>query len=99
MTDSVVNLTVHRNTLARREARRARDGLNRNARNLGKMEGIKGWSIVVWDADWNYKTAWDSNSTMPGNIMPEFIKRSLLREVSRSDAQDILDPVPPDDGA
>ena len=99
MKSGAVNLTVHRNTRGRQEARRVRDDLKRNARSLGQLEGVAGWAMVAWDTGWNYKVFWDTNNTMPGNVVPEFVKQSLLREVGRSDAQAILDPVPPDDGA
>ncbi len=97
MSEGILNLTVHRNTRARQQARYSRKRFYRDFRGLEKMEGIKGWAIVVWDKDWNFRTDWESGGTMPGNVLPEFVKQALLREVGLVDARSLLNPEQPDD--
>ena len=92
------SLSVHRNTKAQREVHQIRKDLVQQAKLVSEMQGIAGYAIVAWTKNWDHKTAWSANSTMPGNTMPEFVKISLLWDISREDTFNILQS-PLDDGA
>lgn len=90
MMRTIEKLSVHRNTCLQRKAKKARKDLMRAARDLANTMDIAGFAIVVWNKDWGHRTKWDAAKTMPGNVVPEFVKRAILRDAGRDDARDIL---------
>lgn len=96
----ILSLSVHRNTQQQRISKSVRDGLMRDARDLANTKDIAGYAIVVWTKDWDHRTLWESGKTMPGNVLPEFCKGAILREMMRDDARKVLDStLAPDEGA
>ena len=91
----VIELTVHRNTRQRRQFREVRSQLRSAANRL--PAGTVGYALVTWDCNTRTKSKWDTGRTMPGDVVPEFIKRVMVRTIAMDDARDIIHPTEPDD--
>lgn len=86
-----VNLSAHRNTLAKRKRREVRQDFLDAAKSQLSGE-IAGYAIVTWDQDWNGSAVWACNRTMPGDVMPEYVKRVIERCVGVNDIKNLLNP-------
>lgn len=84
-----VNLSAHRNTLTQRKRREVRRDFLDSAKSQLSGE-IAGYAIVTWDKSWNGSAVWACNGTMPGDVMPEYVKRVIERCVGVSDAKTLL---------
>lgn len=91
----VVNLTVHRNTRDQRQFRYVRGQLRQGAKEL--PAGTVGYALVTWDAGCNAKTTWDTAGTMPSDVMPDYVRRVMLRTIAKDDARNLIFPRKPDD--
>ncbi len=96
----IVSLSVHRNTQQQRLSKSVRRDLVCDARDLANTKDIAGYAIVVWTKDWHHRTFWDSGKIMPSNVLPEFCKSAIQRDMGNVDVLNILDPtLTPDEGA
>lgn len=85
-------LTVHKNTRDQRRAKDIRREFMSDAKSLKSMEGISGYSIVVWNKDCSAGCAWYSTPpVMPGLVVPEFTKKILERQIGQNDVNEIID--------
>ncbi len=95
-----VSLSVHRNTQARRKQKELSKQIVQDVKRMASQKNISGYVIMVWNKDWGYRCTWDSGGSMPANVIPEFTKVSLLRELNKYDMELVLNGLPPeDDGA
>ena len=95
-----INLSVHRNTQVRREQKELSKQMLQDTKRMASQKNVSGYVIMVWNKDWGYRVAWDSGKVMPASVVPEFVKSSLQREISKIDMELILNGLPPeDDGA
>ena len=74
----LVSLAGHRRHLERRERRKVRGHLLKDARLFADDRHLAGYAIVIWDKDgMNYSTAWHCGGAIPAALLPEFAKRAL----------------------
>ncbi len=92
-----VSLTVHRNNLPQRRAKRIRGMLKDDVKGLAALPNIAGYALVAWDVE--RKTRADWYTPLGGPIstaaMPEHVKVTLLRLIGKADTYQILES--PDD--
>ena len=63
-----------------------------DAKRLSQLNGISGFAIVVWNRDCTSDCGWRSTPPMiPGLVVPEFVKQTILREMSATDTHKIID--------
>ncbi|MGI9489091.1 MAG: hypothetical protein ACR2RF_25040 [Geminicoccaceae bacterium] len=86
---SVVNLSVHKNTRERKEKRRVKNNLKSDMKFLLSND-IAGYAIVTWNRDWDGEAVWCCDKTMPGDVMPQYVKRVLERCTGVKDAKDAI---------
>ena len=85
-------LTVHKNTAKQRRANKVREELIKEAKYIAKLEDISGFAIVAWNEDCTGLCHWKSTKpVMPGLVVPEFVKRILLREMQNDDTNLIIE--------
>ncbi len=86
---SMVNLSVHKNTLARRKRRTLRRDLEHDARVLARQSPISskivGYTIVVWNEDLDADACW-TGGNLPASMISEFAKQTIVRKLSMLDA-------------
>ena len=78
---NIVSLSVHKNNMDQRRSRKARNSLKRNIKGLSTIADIAGYSIVVWDKDGNYQTAWQTyGGPVLGITVADFSKNCLMQD-------------------
>ncbi len=89
----VVRLSVHRNTLEKRRIGKIRRAMMNEVRSMSRDFPVAGYAVVMWNRKNDYRASWDlgTNRNIPGNVMPEFVKVSLIRELLNSDTRSEID--------
>ena len=84
-----VKLSVHRNNRAQKERQRVRNAFREDTKSIVRGE-IDGYAIVTWTKDWDGEAIWHCGGTMPGDVMPEFVKRVIQRATGIRDARNAV---------
>ena len=92
-----VSLTVHRNNRAQRRAKQIRGMLKDDVKGLAALPNIAGYAVIAWDGQRKTRAEWNTPNGGPIScaVMPEHVKVTLLRLISKHDAGQILES--PDD--
>lgn len=86
---TTVNLTVHKNTRAKRQAREVTNDFLLDVRSLCRSKDIDGYVVVAWDSDQKATAHWNSGS-LPGALVGEFAKRCVERTIAIRDAEKVF---------
>lgn len=82
-----VDLTVHRNTVERRAAKRVRDDMVRSAKTIGSKD-IVAYAIVGIDAQGSLHSLWDTGACIPMWAFPATIAEGLSRDMDGGPEED-----------
>ena len=95
-----VSLSVHKNNRAQREAKRVRQFLKDDMREIVKMRDLAGYAVVAWNDKRAYVADFytPNKGPMPATAMPDYVKNALLRELVKADINSAISPID-DDGA
>jgi len=85
-----VNLTVHRNTVAKRRRRLAVENLESAVRHERKQGDMAGYALVTWDKDLKASASFWQSDGLTGALVPEFAKVQLLRKIGKVDAEHVV---------
>ncbi len=95
----VVSLSVHKNTLARRRAKRYRREIADCAylaeRNFDAP--IAGYCVVMWTGDAEAVAFWDGTEALGPVFLEDHVNTILRRQVARKVTRCLLDMEEPDD--
>ncbi len=94
MANKTVSLTVHRNNRDQRERKRVRTMFRDDVKKISAIPDIAGYAVVAWDKDRGYQANWytPKDGPMPGAAMPDFIRFSLQKEITKADMRRTLWP-------
>lgn len=86
------SLTVHKNTRAKRRARRLCDDIRQCARRASEDYGdrLTGYAVVIWSKD-EGKAYWDQGN-LGGVFVEDHVSTILRRQVAMRDARRLIDP-------
>lgn len=85
MASKVVQLSVHKNTKARRERRELRADMVRAASAMGSLENLAGYVLIGIGRNGAAYAAWDTGRAIPVWSVP-----SLVAEAIRTDINDYM---------
>ncbi len=86
----VVNLSVHRNTLDKRRRRETLADLQSCVRRERRHSDMIGYALVTWDRELRARINWIADKTMPAVMIPDFVRRQILREIGIYDAEEAV---------
>lgn len=73
----IINLSVHKNTMAQRKAKRMRLRMKADTRTILNW-GINGYAIVAWDQNGGCNVAYALGDTDP-MAMPDKVRNAIIR--------------------
>lgn len=76
----VKSLTVHRNTIERRQRRDVQNAMVRASKGIGESD-ILAYAIVAIDSDGNGGCAWDTGSALPLWAFADTVRTILDRDI------------------
>jgi hypothetical protein len=89
----VTNLTLHKNTVEKRQKRERAKGLCREAERMVREADLRAYAVVGIDANGEAHAVWDTGAIMPMWAFPAVIGRVLEMDIARN--QELEDWVPP----
>lgn len=84
----IVSLTVHRNTLKKRQEREVSRNLVSDAKRMALAKDVSGYAIVSWNSDVDADVSWSYTNEINCSVMPEFVRGAIRRKVSMLDNEE-----------
>lgn len=76
-----VNLTVHKNTLAKRKEKEFRRNAMRDFKESLNKQGIHSYAYVTWSDGGVINTGYNCGKNLPTEVMPEAAKVALTQRL------------------
>lgn len=90
MTEKVVSLTVHKNTVEKRRRKEVRDDLKMAAKQI-EMQEMDGFVLVLFSKDGSTVTYWNTkNLGVQSSLRGDICKAAIDRERNMLDVRNIL---------
>ena len=83
----IVNLSVHKNTLAQRKAKYTRSRMKEDTRDMMATRDLNGYAIVAWDKQGECRVSWSMGDTDP-MTMPDKVRNAIIRVQVKRDLKD-----------
>lgn len=87
----VKSLSVHRNTIERRQRREMQSDMVRAAKGIGESD-ILAYAIVAIDSEGGAKCAWNTGSALPLWAFADTFRTILVRDIEGSGVEDTWKP-------
>lgn len=84
---ATTNLTVHRNTLAKRRRKETQAHMLRAAKEAGTQD-VRAWALVTIRANGSVWSEWDTGAIMPLRAFPAAIQEFLNQDIAESGMED-----------
>ena len=76
--DNIVRLSVHKNNRIQRKRKELKQQLRYCMnQSLGSVDAL-GFALVVWDEEGKSSVYWNTNGTMPGVVVPDFVRNVIV---------------------
>ncbi len=83
---------INSKTKREKEIQELGESLRKSVDDLLKIDDLAGYALVVWTSDFCTAANWDSEySTIPGAVIPEFVKQAIQTRLDRKTINEILD--------
>ena len=60
---------------------------------------LVGFALTTWSSDMYAKSSWATNGTIPGALVPDYVRQNMTRTIHREDIEDVVFGPPPDEPA